>query len=101
MSNCTVVLFGDEAMAKRILEASVPKKQKALGRQVKNFDVAVWKDNCKRIVKEGNMAKVRTKLYKIHFTFFVFLMLSSVCCCFFFPFPICTVEPLIVNSLTS
>ena len=55
-------LFGDDLMSNRILETSTPKKQKSLGRQVKKFDVDVWKASCKRIVKEGNMAKVRTRL---------------------------------------
>ena len=55
-------LFGDDVMSKRILETSIPKKQKSLGRQVKKFDMDVWKANCKRIIKEGNMAKVRTRL---------------------------------------
>ena len=55
-----VGLFNDVGMAERILANKVPKEQKALGRQVGNFDVEVWKSNCKRIVKKGNMAKVRS-----------------------------------------
>jgi len=30
-----------------------------MGRGVANFDEEIWKNNCKRIVKEGNLAKVR------------------------------------------
>ncbi len=52
-------LFEDVAIAKCILETEFPKEQKALGRQVHNFDVDVWNENCKRIVREGNIAKVR------------------------------------------
>ena len=55
-----VGLFSDVGMAERILASKVPKEQKALGRQVGNFDVEVWNSNCKRIVKKGNMAKVRS-----------------------------------------
>ena len=39
------------------MATTVPREQKALGRQVKNFDDAVWKKRCQDIVREGNRAK--------------------------------------------
>ena len=36
-----------------------PKEQKALGRGVANFDKDIWNIHCKKIVKDGNLAKVR------------------------------------------
>jgi len=50
-------LFGDEAMAERILAAAEPREQKALGRKVKNFDQTKWEEHCQQIVYDGNYAK--------------------------------------------
>lgn len=52
------VLFEDEAMASEIMASYSPREQKALGRQVKNFDDDRWKASCREIVKRGNLAKV-------------------------------------------
>ena len=38
-------LFGDEDVARQMLKTSDPKKHKALGRQVKNFDNRVWDES--------------------------------------------------------
>lgn len=51
------ILFGDTEVAEKIMAAKTPKKQKALGRQVKGFDEEVWKDNRERIVEEANWHK--------------------------------------------
>jgi ribA/ribD-fused uncharacterized protein len=51
------LLFNDAAVAKKILEASNPRKQKELGRQVANFNDEIWKTNCRRIVYEANKHK--------------------------------------------
>lgn len=51
------VLFGDEEMAARILEARTPKEHKALGRKVRGFDGGVWERERERIVYAGNHAK--------------------------------------------
>ena len=51
------MLFGDERMAERILEAAKPGKQKKLGRQVRGFDQEIWFQNAKLIVYRGNYAK--------------------------------------------
>lgn len=57
-------LFGDEGTLDEILEAEDPGRQKALGRQVSNFDIDIWQEeedngqpHCWNIVWRGNMAK--------------------------------------------
>lgn len=57
MMHGKAVLFGDEEMAARILEAKTPKEHKALGRKVRGFDGARWERERERIVYEGNQAK--------------------------------------------
>jgi ribA/ribD-fused uncharacterized protein len=51
------LLFDDHDVFERILEESNPANVKKLGREVKNFDVAVWNDHCYMIVVEGNFQK--------------------------------------------
>ena len=51
------ILFGDTDTAQAILETSDPRKQKSLGRQVKNFDDTVWMNHALAYVIEGNRAK--------------------------------------------
>ena len=58
MMHQKAVLFGDEAMATKILKSGDPKEHKALGRKVSNFDQDKWKEECRKIVKTGNLAKV-------------------------------------------
>lgn len=63
--NCTeqymmygkAVLFGDEEMAEAILKTAKPGEQKKLGRKVRNFNPEVWKQNARKIVFRGNLAK--------------------------------------------
>jgi ribA/ribD-fused uncharacterized protein len=50
-------LFDDQATLREILDSADPKTAKALGRKVKNFDDEVWKEHCRRLVTEGNVAK--------------------------------------------
>lgn len=50
-------LFNDEETLDQILKTSDPRKQKALGRVVKNFDADVWNAQAKTIVYRGNIAK--------------------------------------------
>jgi ribA/ribD-fused uncharacterized protein len=52
-------LFDDKESLAQILEAPDPKTAKALGREVKNFDDPIWKENARRLVTEGNLAKFR------------------------------------------
>ena len=51
------VLFADREVAARILEARTPRQHKALGRQVRGFEGAVWERERERIVYTGNHAK--------------------------------------------
>jgi len=50
-------LFGDMAVAQRILASKSPRTQKALGRKVNGFDEGLWRRERERIVYEGNHAK--------------------------------------------
>ncbi|QDT65542.1 NADAR family protein [Calycomorphotria hydatis] len=50
-------LFDDQETLSQILRAPDPKTAKQLGRKVRNFDDAVWRDNARRLVTEGNIAK--------------------------------------------
>lgn len=53
-------LFGDEEMRARILAASDPRDQKALGRRVRGFDESRWNAAARKIVYRGNRAKFTT-----------------------------------------
>lgn len=50
-------LFGDEEICGQILKCSDPKKIKALGRKVRNFDENVWNEVKYSIVLNGNYFK--------------------------------------------
>ncbi|MCJ1253191.1 hypothetical protein MMC24_001001 [Lignoscripta atroalba] len=50
-------LFDDTEIAEQIMVETEPRKQQALGRQVKNFSKRVWEANKERIVEEGNWNK--------------------------------------------
>jgi ribA/ribD-fused uncharacterized protein len=50
-------LFGDDAIAERMLSTPQPEAVKALGRQVRGFDATVWEAHCFDIVVAGNTAK--------------------------------------------
>ena len=45
-------------MAQMILETDEPRKQKAFGRKVQNFEKDIWNEKCRDIVKKGNREKV-------------------------------------------
>lgn len=51
------MLFNDRENAEKIRATSDPKKQKAFGRLVKNFDPAVWDEHKLNIVTQGNYLK--------------------------------------------
>lgn len=51
------ILFDDRDIYDKIMKSRSPKEQKALGRQVKNFDAEKWNSIAKNIVYEGNKAK--------------------------------------------
>ena len=50
-------LFGDFAAQAKILAATNPREQKALGRTVRGFDAATWAESCREIVYTGNVHK--------------------------------------------
>ncbi|WP_422747831.1 NADAR family protein [Micromonospora sp. WMMD1219] len=50
-------LFGDHAIAERVLAAGHPHRAKALGRQVRDFDEATWTAARHEIVVAGSVAK--------------------------------------------
>jgi ribA/ribD-fused uncharacterized protein len=57
MMHQKALLFKDYEIALKIMQSGNPKEIKALGRQVKNFNVKVW-DDCKRqIVQNGLYAR--------------------------------------------
>jgi ribA/ribD-fused uncharacterized protein len=56
------ILFNDAAIAKEILETTVPRDQKALGRLVPNFDNDIWLQNRERIVRNGSYYKFSNSL---------------------------------------
>ena len=51
------IVFGDEEIARQILEVSDPKKVKALGRKVQNYDEQVWNEKRYQIMLKANVAK--------------------------------------------
>lgn len=51
------MLFRDDETAVKIMAATEPRKQKALGRKVKDFTAEVWEQNREKIVEEGNWNK--------------------------------------------
>jgi len=57
MMHGKAVLFGDAEIAAEILAADHPRKHKALGRKVRDFDDATWKRVREAIVLAGNRAK--------------------------------------------
>jgi ribA/ribD-fused uncharacterized protein len=50
-------LFGDEAVRRKILAESDPKKIKALGRKISGFDESVWASSREAIFYQGNKLK--------------------------------------------
>ena len=57
MMHQKALLFDDEEIADLIMQEKNPKEQKKYGRQIRNFDKALWDKNCLAIVFEGNLAK--------------------------------------------
>lgn len=55
-------LFHDKDIARKIMESNNPKKQKALGREVKSFDKDAWDVIAWSIVKQGSLAKFSQNL---------------------------------------
>lgn len=53
------LLFNNPEIYQQIIAARLPAEVKALGRQVRNFDEAVWNANRSAIVVSGNLEKFR------------------------------------------
>lgn len=51
------ILMGDKESARLILTTMDPKRMKALGRQVKNYDDKLWNQHRERVVTEAILAK--------------------------------------------
>lgn len=50
-------LFDDADALQRILAARIPNEVKAIGREIRGFDEALWRENRQAIVFEGNLGK--------------------------------------------
>jgi len=50
-------VFGDERSLERVLAATSPRDQKAIGRTVRDFDERTWNGVCRGIVYTGNLAR--------------------------------------------
>jgi ribA/ribD-fused uncharacterized protein len=50
-------LFDDNEILEKIIQANSPAEAKKLGREVKNYDDALWLANRNEIVKQGNLHK--------------------------------------------
>ena len=57
MMHQKALLFSDYKIASEIMCEMNPKKTKALGRRVRNFDHDVWEQHKERIVEEGSYYK--------------------------------------------
>lgn len=57
MMHRKALLFGDRAMAARILAATKPHEQKFMGTQVANFIEEIWTAHRVAVVTTGNLAK--------------------------------------------
>ena len=51
------LIFGDYETETKILSTKSPSEQKALGRQVKNYDDSLWSQKRELVVYRGNLAK--------------------------------------------
>lgn len=57
MMHQKALLFNDVDIAEKVMETKNPSDQKALGRQIKNYDDAKWNAVRYNVVKEGCRAK--------------------------------------------
>jgi ribA/ribD-fused uncharacterized protein len=51
------LLMGDDEVAEKILADAHPSAAKRLGRQVRNFDIDIWKHHADGVVEEANWLK--------------------------------------------
>ena len=62
MMYCKANLSNDHESVKKIMATNDPKKQKALGRKVKNFDSKLWDRHKREIMMIGLLEKFRQNL---------------------------------------
>ncbi|MCS5712180.1 NADAR domain-containing protein [Candidatus Berkiella aquae] len=60
-------LFNDQVIVEKILKAICPQEVKALGREIKHFDEAQWREQRSEIVIQGNLAKFAQNPLLKHF----------------------------------
>ena len=60
------LLFGDQETHDKIMKTRIPRIMKQLGREVKNFDAAVWDAHAEDIVYKANFAKFSEEPLKTH-----------------------------------
>lgn len=65
MMYAKAVVFGDDETAAKILKEKDPKKQKALGRQVKNFDAGKWMSVCQDVMVPALVSKFSQDQYAL------------------------------------
>lgn len=51
------ILFNDKEALKKIMQTGLPKIQKAIGREVKGFNLEEWNQVCEQVVYRGNSLK--------------------------------------------
>lgn len=51
------MMFSDTYIAQKVLQTTVPREQKALGRKVRNFDNTLWEEKRLQVIYEGCLAK--------------------------------------------
>ena len=51
------IAFKDQEIAEKIIKEAKPRKQKSLGRQVKNFEAEKWDKQKTQVVEDGNYWK--------------------------------------------
>ncbi len=59
MMHQKALLFKDKEVAELIMEQSEPRKQKMLGREVRDYDNEIWMENCQDIMVDGLMFELR------------------------------------------
>jgi len=63
MMHMKAKIFKDHDVADLIMEQSHPRKQKFLGRQVRNFDNNIWMEKCQDVMVEGLISKFTQDTY--------------------------------------
>jgi len=51
------LLFGDDQIAKKIMNSTSPSRHRMLGKQVAGFEKKLWHEHCRQYSFEGNLAK--------------------------------------------